>query len=174
MVMNENACAATRPHRSICQHLVNTPPPSFLTSFSYQPRRFKALAALHPHGLTKDWSDKLAGRAFSANSEGWTFEHYLQVVLTTIEAGRRGDSYNAYEYTVQSHDYNATDHASVKITYTLSPIQILVEEVRKPFFRFLISLCAVVGGVFTVAGIIDGITHSIRSMAKKLELGKQG
>lgn len=137
-------------------------------------RRRKALAALHPHGLSRDWSDKLGGRDFQGEGTGWTYEHYIQVVLTTIEAGRRSDAYDAYEYTVQSHSYNATDHASVKITYTLSPIQILVSELQKPFFRFLIALCAVVGGVFTVAGIIDGVTHSLQSMARKVELGKQG
>lgn len=95
------------------------------------------------------------------------------MVLTTIEANSLSDAYDAYEYTVQSHVYDATDHASVKISYTLSPIQILVTVVSKPFFTFLISTCAVVGGVFTVAGMLDSITHSIHSVAKKVELGKQ-
>ncbi|KAL6781846.1 Protein disulfide-isomerase 5-4 [Auxenochlorella protothecoides] len=138
------------------------------------PKRRAALARLHPHGLAHDWSDKLRGRSFTNPSTGATYEHYAQVVLTTIEAGRGHDAYDAYEYTVQSHVYDAADHASVKVSYTMSPIQILVGEVRKPLFSFLISTCAVIGGVFTVAGIVDGITHSLHSMAKKVELGKQG
>lgn len=38
---------------------------------------------MHPLGLTDDWSDKLKGRSFTHESNGITYEHYLQV-------GRRG------------------------------------------------------------------------------------
>jgi hypothetical protein len=33
---------------------------------------------------------------------------------------------------------------------------------------------AVVGGVFTVAGILDSVLYTGMNMAKKIELGKQG
>lgn len=40
---------------------------------------------MHPLGLTDDWSDKLKGRSFTHESNGITYEHYLQVCV-----GRRG------------------------------------------------------------------------------------
>lgn len=66
------------------------------------------LASMHPLGLTDDWSDKLRGQSFSDEAAGITYEHYMQVVLTTVEPRRRPElQYDAYEYTVQSHKYNA-------------------------------------------------------------------
>ena len=48
------------------------------------------------------------------------------------------------------------------------------EEYRKPFTHFLTDLCAIVGGVFTVAGMIDGILYTAeRRLARKTEIGKQ-
>ena len=46
-------------------------------------------------------------------------------------------------------------------------------ERRKSFAHFLTGVCAIIGGVFSVAGIIDSfIYHSMRSLQKKMELGK--
>jgi hypothetical protein len=43
------------------------------------PRRRRALAALHPLGLSDDWADKLRGRSFMSPSAGATYEHSAQV-----------------------------------------------------------------------------------------------
>ena len=137
------------------------------------PRRRRALAQLHPLGLNDDWADKLRGRSFIAPSVGATYEHYMQVVLTSIEPKSTPQHFfDAYEYTVQSHAYDATDHAAAKFTYRMSPVQIVVSEKPKPLYHFLTAVCAVVGGVFTVAGIIDGMVHTVNTMAKKVDLGK--
>ena len=53
----------------------------------------------------------------------------------------------------------------------MSPIQIVVSERPKPLYHFLVSICAVVGGVFTVAGILDGILYQATKIRKKLDLG---
>lgn len=52
-------------------------------------------------------------------------------------------------------------------------VQILVTEKRKAFYHFITTLCAIVGGVFTVAGIVDGLLHQSVQLAKKIDLGKQ-
>ena len=137
------------------------------------PRRRKALAALHPLGLADDWADKLRDQSFISPSSGATYEHYMQVVLTSIEPMSQPHNwFDAYEYTVQSHAYDAQDHAASKFTYRMSPVQIIVTEKSKALYHFLTAVCAVVGGVFTVAGIIDGMVHTVNKMAKKVELGK--
>ncbi len=57
--------------------------------------------------------------------------------------------------------------------YELSPIMVKFTERRKSFAHFLTGVCAIVGGVFTVAGIIDSfIYQGMRSLKKKMELGK--
>ena len=56
----------------------------------------------------------------------------------------------------------------------ISPLLIKYEEYRKPLTHFLTDICAVVGGVFTVAGMIDGLLYSAsRRFLQKDELGKQ-
>ncbi len=46
-------------------------------------------------------------------------------------------------------------------------------ERTKSFAHFLTGVCAIIGGVFTVAGIIDSLIYnSMRTLGKKIELGK--
>lgn len=53
-------------------------------------------------------------------------------------------------------------------------MQIVVTEQGKKWYHFMTTLCAIIGGVFTVAGIVDGMAHTGYRLAKKMELGKQG
>ena len=100
----------------------------------------------------------------------------LQVVLTSVEPSKKNHdaSFDAYEYTVHSHLYNTDDVPAAKFSYDMSPIQIVVTERKKAFYHFVTTTCAIIGGVFTVAGIIDGIVHGAGRLAKKVDLGKQG
>jgi len=46
-------------------------------------------------------------------------------------------------------------------------------EQRKSLFHFLTQVCAIVGGVFTVAGIFDRVIYSgFKRFEAKLEIGK--
>jgi hypothetical protein len=61
----------------------------------------------------------------------------------------------------------------VFVMYELSPIMVKFTESRKSFAHFLTGVCAIIGGVYTVAGILDSfIYHSMKSLKKKVELGK--
>lgn len=42
----------------------------------------------------------------------------------------------------------------VSFSYTFSPIMFRIEEYRKGLLQFLTSVCAIVGGVFTVRSCI--------------------
>ena len=55
---------------------------------------------------------------------------------------------------------------------TLCVLQVLVTERRRQWYHFLTTTCAIVGGVFTVCSILDGISFSAQRMIKKVELGK--
>ena len=100
---------------------------------------------------------------------------WLQVVLTSVQPrGNKAGHYDAYEYTAHSHTYTADALPSAKLTFDLSPIQILVTEGGKPWYHFLTTTCAIIGGVFTVAGILDAILYTSMKMAKKVQLGKHG
>jgi hypothetical protein len=132
---------------------------------------------MHPLGLTADWADKLGGHAFVSPNAHTTFEHYAQVVLTSIEPRRGGAAagYDAYEYVVHSHSYKSETGAApaAKFSHVASPIQIVVTDRPKRLYKFVTSTCAVIGGIFTVAGIVDGAVHGGRRMLQaKVDLGK--
>lgn len=140
------------------------------------PWKYHLLERLHPLGLSADWLDKLHEQIFTSDHPQHTHEHYMQVVLTTIEPrrGGKGAQYDAYEYTAHSHTYISDQQPSAKFTFDLSPIQIVVKEVRRAWYHFLTTSCAIIGGVFTVAGILDAILYQSMQLAKKVHLGKQG
>ena len=58
------------------------------------------------------------------------------------------------------------------LRYDLTPITVKYSKRRKPFYSFLTTICAILGGTFTVAGIIDSIIFTASNVFKKFELGK--
>jgi len=108
------------------------------------------------------------------------YQYFIKVVPTLYES-LDGDVINTNQFSVTEH-YRAlagkgdsTGHGlpGVFFMYDLSPIMVKFSEHRRSFAHFLTSVCAIVGGVFTVAGIIDSfVYHSMRSLKKKVELGK--
>ncbi len=61
---------------------------------------------------------------------------------------------------------------AVWFRYDLNPITVKYHESRPPLYHFLTTVCAIVGGTFTVAGIIDSCLFTATEIFKKFELGK--
>lgn len=109
---------------------------------------------------------------------GHIFQYYLKVVPTsytyldgTVVATNQY-SYTQHQTTVQAKQGHGLP--GVFFFFDISPIKVGFEEHRRSFTHFLTQLCAIIGGVFTVAGIIDKtVYHSYRSL-EKARLGKQG
>ncbi|XP_077248939.1 uncharacterized protein LOC143888417 isoform X2 [Tasmannia lanceolata] len=54
-------------------------------------------------------------------------------------------------------------------------IKVIFTEENVSFLHFLTNICAIVGGVFTVSGIVDAfVYHGHRAIKKKMEIGKYG
>lgn len=47
-------------------------------------------------------------------------------------------------------------HTGCFVFYDLSPIKVHIIESRSSFLHYLTNLCAIVGGVFAVSGLLDG------------------
>lgn len=79
-----------------------------------------------------------------------------------------------YEFSASSNQYNAsTTLPAALFTYDISPLVIQVVQANLPLYRFLTSLCAVIGGMFTIIGLIhSGVFHALNSIQKKQQLGK--
>jgi len=108
------------------------------------------------------------------------YQYFIKVV-PTIYSALDGTYINTNQFSVTEHYRSliaAGENAGkglpgVFFMYDLSPIMVKFTEKQRSFAHFLTSVCAIVGGVFTVAGIIDSLLyHSVRSLKKKIELGK--
>ncbi|KAI0237071.1 Endoplasmic reticulum-Golgi intermediate compartment protein 3 [Lamellibrachia satsuma] len=107
------------------------------------------------------------------------FQYFVKIVPTTyVKANNK---------MIQTSQFSVTKHQRILSTgglgesglpgvffmYELSPMMVKYTEKHRSFMHFLTGVCAIIGGVFTVAGLIDSmIYHSARAIQKKIELGK--
>ncbi|OAE25704.1 hypothetical protein AXG93_4368s1640 [Marchantia polymorpha subsp. ruderalis] len=120
--------------------------------------------------------ETLTGHMYTSPHENITFDHYLQAVKTEVISLKSSKDFKLleeYNFVAHSAELQTADVPVAKFQYELSPMQVLVSETPKSFSHFITNVCAIIGGVFTVAGIIDSMLHSAIRMVKKVELGKQ-
>ena len=107
-----------------------------------------------------------------------THEHYVKVVRheVTPPSAWKIKPVLAYGYVVHSNNIQkAGEVPTVRVNYDILPIVVQFSEKKQAFYHFITQLCAIVGGVFTVAGIVASITYKgINMVKKKQELGKLG
>ncbi|KAI3920012.1 hypothetical protein MKW98_001268 [Papaver atlanticum] len=105
------------------------------------------------------------------------YQYFIKVVRTVYT--------DISGHTIQSNQFSVTEHfrgagygqsrsiPGVFFFYDLSPIKVTFTEGHVSFLHFLTNVCAIVGGVFTVSGIVDSfIYHGQRAIKKKMEIGK--
>ena len=55
----------------------------------------------------------------------------------------------------------------VYFVYDFSPLRAVVKETHLPLFELCTSLCAILGGVFTVMGMVDSLFYSMGKKVKR-------
>lgn len=76
---------------------------------------------------------------------------------------------NQYSASYYQKAYNLVygNMPNVAVWYEISPMRVTLVEQRQSFFTFLISVCAICGGILTVAGMVDSVLYKSH-MKKKL------
>lgn len=101
------------------------------------------------------------------------FEYYCSVVPTSYK--RLLDELHLYQFTGNSNRITSAHMPSIYIRYHLSPVTVLYSEKRTEFRVFLVQTLGLIGGLFVVAGLVEGLIHNgLQSMQKKNHLGKFG
>lgn len=101
------------------------------------------------------------------------YQYFIKVV-PTVYTDIRGRTVQSNQYSVTEHFRNGESGLfrqlpGVYFFYDISPVKVTFKEVHTPFLHFLTHICAIIGGIFTVAGIIDSfIYHGQRAMKKKM------
>ena len=100
-------------------------------------------------------------------------QYYLKIVPTKFLT-YSSKEINNYQYTYNYFAENAIhEMPTLYFRYDLSPITVEYKQYKETFLNFFINICAIIGGVFTVTGIIDAIIHkSVMILLRKAEMNK--
>lgn len=106
------------------------------------------------------------------------FQYYLKIVPTTYERKDKS-TFASNQFSVTRHQktisvmQGESGMPGVFFSYELAPVMVKYSERQKSFAHFATGLCAIIGGVFTVAGILDKLVYtSSKILQQKIELGK--
>ncbi|XP_075428689.1 endoplasmic reticulum-Golgi intermediate compartment protein 3 isoform X1 [Ascaphus truei] len=120
----------------------------------------------------------LDGTSVDASQASMMFQYFVKIV-PTVYVKVDGEVLRTNQFSVTRHEKIANGLIGdqglpgVFVLYELSPMMVKLTEKHRSFTHFITGVCAIVGGVFTVAGLIDSlIYHSARVLQRKIELGK--
>ncbi|KAI8364804.1 endoplasmic reticulum vesicle transporter-domain-containing protein [Radiomyces spectabilis] len=118
----------------------------------------------------------LAGVVKQTTEARIVYQYFLKIVSTKLQPIEGSPIYtNQYSFT-QNERTLAPEVAGlpgVFFNMDISPMLIIYQEVQSTFTSFLTGALAIIGGIFTVAGLIDRVMYRAeRTFRKKVGLGK--
>ncbi len=150
-------CGGNYFSRAVTDHLLTPFPYYYLPS---QPQPLNGVSAIASEGPTQ-------------------YQYFLKVVPTTFTSHTTSKSFATNQFSVTERatllDPSAGGSGgsagipSVFFIYDFSPFRVVVEERRVPLTEFVVSLCAIVGGVLTVVGIC----HSVYYHGKRMVVARR-
>jgi hypothetical protein len=85
-----------------------------------------------------------------------------------------GETFYVNQFT--SHSNQVPSPMSLPAAYfrfDMSPVTVKYWQYKDNTMHFLIQICAIIGGIFSVTGIIDAVLHkSIVAILRKANMGK--
>lgn len=127
----------------------------------------------------------LDGVKAHTEASNYMFQYFVKVVGTQFQLLDK-QVIKSYQYSVTQYERDLdnsdnkdadelghlTSHGhsgvpGVFFNYEISPMQVVHEEYRQSFAHFATSTCAIVGGVLTVAGLIDSFVYGAQNRIKK-------
>eukprot|EP01013_Petalomonas_cantuscygni_P033791 TRINITY_DN60998_c0_g1_i1.p1 TRINITY_DN60998_c0_g1~~TRINITY_DN60998_c0_g1_i1.p1 ORF type:complete len:311 (-),score=77.38 TRINITY_DN60998_c0_g1_i1:433-1365(-) len=113
----------------------------------------------------------LDGTVHVTEAAASTYEYFLDIVPTKYV--RYGTDHKGYQIVAHRNSFSAGHQMpALFFRYTLSPVQVVHVTKRKSLAHFVTYLCAIVGGVFTVAGIVNSMVQQSARIVQKTLLGK--
>ena len=102
-----------------------------------------------------------------------SYEYYLKLVPTQYES-TTGRIHSGYQYIAHSNSVAGRYRVNaIFLRYDVDAITVRFVKSGKSFSHFLVQLCAIVGGVFSVLGMINGVLLSATKQFKG-KIGKLG
>lgn len=155
---------------------------------AFQRGNFDTSHSIHHLSFGKELKDKsintkyisypLDGTEHSSSFDGTSiFQYYAKIVPTQYcTLGGNVEVTNQYSVTMHETKLKLKEGygiPGVYFFYEFSPLMVQISEVRTPFFHFITNMCAIIGGVFTVTGLLDRVVYGTLKQFKN-EMGKLG
>lgn len=130
-----------------------------INQFSFGPRM---VGLVHP----------LEGDELVASQGSTMYQYFIMAVPTEIESlvsaasGMHG-SIQSWQYSVRnqsrviSHHHNSHGIPGIYFKYDVAPLRVRVVPDAPPIWRFILRLCAIVGGVYTSAGLVHHVLQGL-------------
>ncbi|CAG0880914.1 unnamed protein product [Cyprideis torosa] len=122
-------------------------------------------------------TNPLDGTHHVALDSAMMYNYYLKIIPTMYQ--KLDSSFiETNQFSVTLNAKGRSDSQGIPgvfFSYDFSPLMVKYSEKSKSFGHFAVGVCAIIGGVFTVAGLLDAfIYRSTNALKKKVELGKAG
>ena len=122
-------------------------------------------------------TNPLDGAMMLSDAPSLAYKYFLKVVPTLyVDLHEREISTNQFsvtEHATQTNFLSSADLPGVFFYYDLSPIRVKFITERKSFLHFVTNCCAIVGGVFTVMGLVDmALDQLLRKVVRRTVLKK--
>ncbi|XP_059608616.1 endoplasmic reticulum-Golgi intermediate compartment protein 3 [Phlebotomus argentipes] len=118
-------------------------------------------------------------RLSAVTSEGATMFQYYVKIVPTLYVKRGGEAVHTNQFSVTRHQKvvsvvtGESGMPGIFFSYELSPLMVKYTEKENSLGHMATNICAIVGGIYTVAGIFYSMLHtSLNAIRKKIELGK--
>jgi len=126
----------------------------------------KGMMSSAPPGLLES-TVPMDGNVYVTKNEHEAHHHYLKVVTASVEDG----DYDRRIYQVlqqsQLSYYNSDIVPEAKFQYDLSPIAVAYKTTSRKWYDYLTSIMAIVGGTFTVVGLLESSIHAVSSKKRR-------
>jgi len=148
------------PHQTNCSHQVNT----LSIGSPYTARLISERKDIPPEVASK--MTPMNGNVYTTYNLHESYHHYLKVVSTEIPDLK---SSKAYQIIPSSQlAYYRTDMVpEAKFVYDLSPISVSYRTSSRRWYEYITSLFAIIGGVFTMVGLIESTIQATVLKAKR-------
>jgi len=106
-------------------------------------------------------SHPMNGNAYVVHEFHQAHHHYIKLVSTNLY------SYQVVQNSQLVH-YKIDQVPEAKFILDLSPIAVTYHASKRHWYDYITSIMAIVGGTFTVVGMLDGILRTSANVAKKV------
>jgi len=105
--------------------------------------------------------------------QGQKFTYFLKIV-PSIMSKLDGGIKNSAQYSMTSYAgaWQRNSIPGVWLDYEISPMVVRYYEQQKSFSHFITNLCAIIGGVYAVAGVVDMMIYKSLKNYRRTQLGK--